>query len=174
LQVANVTKGPGVNFINNLSAPFFIWKYFFATFLYLDFGFEIFVKRILAQKLVVKCWWNWLKGKQQSQTVWMELRSSKIKTFQLFPAQKRSLVNWRTTNHQGWKLSWPLKCSIHDHRGNPPPCKNIYCAHICFFGWEGKVIFFFPFLLNFFNSFLSVATLKKIIWIPCSFYLFIK
>jgi len=31
------------------------------AFLYLQFGLVIFFKRILAQKLLVKYWWNWLQ-----------------------------------------------------------------------------------------------------------------
>jgi len=54
-----VKSTPGVNFTNILKAAF-AYKSIFEAFLYLQFGFVIFVgKRILAQKLLVKCWWNW-------------------------------------------------------------------------------------------------------------------
>ena len=34
-------------------------KVLYAAFMCLQFGFLIFGKRILAQKLLIKCWWNW-------------------------------------------------------------------------------------------------------------------
>jgi len=52
----------GVNFINIIREAF-LEKSVFEAFLYLQkFGFVIFWhKKILAQKLLVKCWWNWLQ-----------------------------------------------------------------------------------------------------------------
>jgi len=38
-----------------------ILRKFFAAFIVLQFGIVIFFKRKLVQKLLVKCWWNWLQ-----------------------------------------------------------------------------------------------------------------
>ncbi len=40
---------------------YFFTKLFCAAILWLQFGFVIFSTRILKQKLLVKCWWNWLQ-----------------------------------------------------------------------------------------------------------------
>ncbi len=45
---------PGVNFTNILWAAFS-----YESFLRLQFGFVFFGERILVQKLLLKCWWNW-------------------------------------------------------------------------------------------------------------------
>jgi len=49
---------PCVNFTNILWAAFHA-KVFFVTFMCLQFGFVIFWQKDLAQKLLIKCWWNW-------------------------------------------------------------------------------------------------------------------
>ncbi len=52
--------GHGVNFINILGATFFVQKCFAQFFSNYSLAWWLFGKRKSAQKLLVKCWWNWL------------------------------------------------------------------------------------------------------------------
>ena len=53
----------GVNFTNILQAAFFVQKSFEQLFCSYSIGLYFFGKRKLAQKLLLKCWWNWLYRK---------------------------------------------------------------------------------------------------------------
>jgi len=63
----------GVNFINIVQAPF-LFESAFRNFLYLHFGFVIFLAQesIWRKKLHVKCRWNWLQI--SSRNVFREIR----------------------------------------------------------------------------------------------------
>jgi len=49
-----------VYFTNILRAAYFLLKCYGLLFFTYNFDLLFFVKRISAQKLLVKCWWNWL------------------------------------------------------------------------------------------------------------------
>jgi hypothetical protein len=65
---------PGVNFINILLEPFLI-ESALSSFSLIKNGFATFVKGILAQKLIIKCWWNWLQDEKDKKKV----REQKVK-----------------------------------------------------------------------------------------------
>jgi len=52
---------PGVNLTNLLQAALFGWKCFLKLFSIHSFVFLLLREIILVQKLIVKCWWNWLQ-----------------------------------------------------------------------------------------------------------------
>jgi len=52
---------PGVNFTNILWAPFFVQKCFAKLFSNYSMAWHFFDEMIFAQKLLVKCWCNWLQ-----------------------------------------------------------------------------------------------------------------
>jgi len=52
----------GVNFANILRVAFFVWYCFAKFFSTYSLQLYIFGNIILAQKLLIICWWNWLQG----------------------------------------------------------------------------------------------------------------
>ncbi len=71
---------------------FFVWKCFAKLLSNYNVAWKFFGKRISAQKLVAKCWWNWLQGSISS-TFYEELLR-----MQILRAQKR-LTTWLSFLH---------------------------------------------------------------------------
>ncbi len=82
-----MTLKSGVNFINILLAPYFVQKCFAQIFSYYSLALIFFGKIILAQRLLVRCWWNWL-----------QLAFSSI-TCCLAPKEKSHFLARSVTNH---------------------------------------------------------------------------
>ncbi len=73
---------PPVSTSPTFSEQLYHMKVFFIAFLWFRIGFELFGKRISAQKLHIKCWWNWLLVNNVKKAALYELTSnasSKIK-----------------------------------------------------------------------------------------------
>jgi len=49
-------------FLQHFTRNFFTWKCFSKLFFSYSLALQFFGAKILAQKLLVKCWWNWLLG----------------------------------------------------------------------------------------------------------------
>ena len=62
LQISAREWGTCFNFTNILQAAFWFEKCFAQLSYAYSLGLQFFGKRKLAQKQLVKCWWNWLQG----------------------------------------------------------------------------------------------------------------
>jgi len=85
--------GSGVNFINILTRAFIMWNCFAQLFSSYSLALQFFGARITAQKLLVKCWWNW---RQYAEHLGFEMKIFDEDPHQLIGYYSYNLVCWFT------------------------------------------------------------------------------
>ncbi len=123
----------------------FRMEVFCAAFKCIQFGFVVFGKRILVQKLLIKCWWNWNLVVKVLTHFWIMLIFSipdetKLTSLSVLNA-KKTLFNRKQPSLSNFQLP-PSKCLSPFYPVNfrtnentfssyvPHSCFSLWCLHI--------------------------------------------
>ncbi len=90
-------------FHQHFPCNFFVWKCFAQLFPNYSSALWLFSKRISAQKLLVKCWWNWLKLARQTSKELSELSLLRL-LVRVFPLSNRVEEIWNQLSDSGTEI----------------------------------------------------------------------